>query len=156
MTKFDIHDELGIVMILPPSEGNRELSDEEADEYRENIEKVLAVFPAKDKACDGRQETNYPDRLTRRGAKGGITVMNLPAALEKLAQYEDAAERAEKIMPAEEVIRVLERGGWQDYLPDEEEPDLYMDELFSALDAVLAFMCCDEDSGCIRAGGDPV
>ena len=76
-------------------------------------------------------------------------MVDLPAALNRLAQYEDASERAEKIMSPGEVIRVLdlEYEHWRDYVPDE-----YQDELEAARNAVLAFMCCDEDSGCICGG----
>ena len=76
-------------------------------------------------------------------------MVDLPAALNRLAQYEDASERAEKIISPGEVIGVLELEyeHWRDYVPDE-----YQDELEAARNAVLAFMCCDEDSGCICGG----
>ena len=63
MTKFDIHDELGVVIMTPPSEGNQELSDEEAREYRRNIEVVNAAFRTSDelhKALFGNDEIMFP------------------------------------------------------------------------------------------------
>lgn len=39
------------------------------------------------------------DRLTRRTPEGGIDAENIPAALERLAQYEDAEERGRLFIP---------------------------------------------------------
>lgn len=39
------------------------------------------------------------ERLTQRNEKGGITVENVSAALEKLAQYEDAEESGRLALP---------------------------------------------------------
>ena len=44
MTQYEIHDKLGIVVMTPPSEGNREMSDDEAHEYRRMMEKILECF----------------------------------------------------------------------------------------------------------------
>ena len=44
MTKYEIHDKLDIVVMTPPGEGNREMSDDEARKYQEMMEKILNCF----------------------------------------------------------------------------------------------------------------
>lgn len=89
------------------------------------------------------------DRLTQRNKEGGITVRDLSASLQKLAEYEDRLESATRIMPLPDIDRILKGGDWREEMIahinncyDGGFPHWETD-LNRAIDAVLAFVVSD-------------
>lgn len=81
------------------------------------------------------------NRLTKRNANGGISVTDVPAALKKLADYEDRLDAANRVMPLSDVERVLKGGQWREeminYINDWYDGDFpdWESELNTAIDA---------------------
>ena len=67
MTKAQIHEKLGVEMLMLDSEANRELQDDEATEYQGMMEHVLTHWKTLiDERKNGKPSTSKPDRAAEK------------------------------------------------------------------------------------------